>query len=139
MTRGIKRTRQKVIIMHNPTKIDQNQLLLVRSPNLGSDDVIVSGTMNLSFNIKLSLMANPKRALGSNVDRVIVKKLVVKFEGNEILGIENFDMFTCYRNLCQTKLEKWNAVRQDIIHSSSCTENCMKLQINALDKNALSR
>ena len=38
---GIKGTRQKVIVTHNPSEIDQNQLLLVRFPNLGSDDVII--------------------------------------------------------------------------------------------------
>ena len=51
---------------------------------------------NLSFNIKLSSMANPKRALVSNIGRAIVKKLAVKFEGNEILGVDDFDMFACY-------------------------------------------
>ena len=45
---GIKGTRQKVIVTHNPSKIDQNQLLLVRFPNLGSDDVIIPGTVKLS-------------------------------------------------------------------------------------------
>ena len=57
---GIKGTRQKVIVTHNPSKIDQNQLLLVRFPNLGSDDVIVPGMVNLSFNIELSATADPK-------------------------------------------------------------------------------
>ena len=32
--------------------------------------------------------------------------------------------------------EKQNAVRQGIIHSSGCTENCIKLRINAKDKSA---
>ena len=50
---GIKGTRQKVIVTHNPSEIDQNQLLLVRFPNLGSDDVIIPGTVNLSFNIEI--------------------------------------------------------------------------------------
>ena len=50
----MKGTRQKVIVTHNPSEIDQNQLLLVRFPNLGSDDVIVPGMANLSFNIELS-------------------------------------------------------------------------------------
>ena len=50
--KGIKETRQKVIVTHNPSKIDQAQLLLVRSPNLGDDDVIIPGTANLSFNIE---------------------------------------------------------------------------------------
>ena len=94
--KGIKGTRQKVIVTHNPSKIDQNQLLLVRFPNLGSDDVIVPGTTNLSFNIELSATADPKRTLVSNIGRVIVKKLSVKFEGNEILSIDNFDIFACY-------------------------------------------
>ena len=82
---GLKGTRQKVIVTHNPSDIDQNQLLLVRFPNLGSDDVIVPGTVNLSFNIKLSTTADPKRTLVSNVGRAIIKKLAVKFEGNEIV------------------------------------------------------
>ena len=32
--KGIKETRQKVIVTHSPSEIDQNQLLLVRFPNL---------------------------------------------------------------------------------------------------------
>ena len=57
---GIKGTRQKVIVAHNPSEIDQNQLLLVRFPNLGSDDVIVTGMAKLSFNIELSSTAGTK-------------------------------------------------------------------------------
>ena len=49
--KGIKGTRQKIILTHIPSEIDQNQELLVRFPNLGSDDVIIPGTANLSFNI----------------------------------------------------------------------------------------
>ena len=94
--KGIEGTRQKVIVTHNPSEIDQNQLLLVRFPNLGSDDVIVPGMANLSFNIESSSTADPKRTLVSNIGRAIVKKLAVKFEGNEILSIDNFDIFSCY-------------------------------------------
>ena len=56
-------------------------LLLVRFPSLGSDDVIVARTANLSFNTGLSSKADPNRTLVSNIDRVIIKKLAVKFEG----------------------------------------------------------
>ena len=72
-------------------------------------------------------MADPKRALVSDIGKAIVKKLVVKFEGNEILGVDDFNMFACYRDLWKTESEKWNAVKQGIIHSGGCTENCMKL------------
>ena len=52
---GIKGTRQKVIATHNPSEINQNRLLLVRFLNLGSDDVIVPGTVNLSFKVVRNL------------------------------------------------------------------------------------
>ena len=59
----LKGTKQKIIIIHNPSEIDQNHQLLVRFPNLGNDDVIVPGTVNLSFNNELSSKADPNRTL----------------------------------------------------------------------------
>ena len=117
--RGIKGTRQKVIVTHNPSEIDQAQELLVRFPNLGSDDVIIPGTANFSFNTELFS---------------IVKKLAVKFEGNEILSVDDFGVFACYRDLWKTKSEKRNAIQQGIISSGGCMPNCIKLRINAGDK-----
>ena len=73
--KGIKGTRQKVIVIHNPSEIDQAQLLLVRFPNLGSDDVIVPGTVNLSFNIELSSTVDANRTLVSNIGRAIIQKV----------------------------------------------------------------
>ena len=104
--KGIKGTRQKVIVTHNPSEVGQNQLLMVKFPNLASDDVIVLGTANLSFNIELTSITDPKRKLVSNIGRAIVQQLSVKFEGNEILCIDDFDIFACYRDLWKTKSEK---------------------------------
>ena len=132
--KGIKGTRQKVIVTHNPSEIDQNQMLEVRFPNLGSDDVIVPGTTNLSFNISLTSATDPNRTLVSNIGRAIVKKLAVKFEGNEVLSIDDYDIFACYKDLWKTKSEKTNAVRQGIISNDGCTTNCMKLRIGAGNK-----
>ena len=87
--------------MHKPSEIDRPELL-VRFPNLGSDDVIVAGTVNLSFNIELSLMSDPKKVLVSNIGRAIVEKLPVKFKGNEILGVDEFNVFACYQDLWKT-------------------------------------
>ena len=68
---------------------------------------------NLSFNIELTSVADLNRTLVSNIGRAIVKKLAVKFEGNEIMSVGDFDVFACYQDL-------WK-----------CTENCIKLRINA--------
>ena len=132
----IKGIRQKVIVTHNPSEIDQNQELLVRFPNLGSDDVIIPGTANLSFNIELTSTLNANRTLVSNIGRAIIKKLAVKFEGNEIMSVDNFDVLTCYRDLWKTKSEKKNAIQQGIISNDGCTENCIKLRINSGNKDA---
>ena len=90
---------------------------------------------NLSFNIELSTTVDANRTLVSNIGRAIVKKLEVKFEGNEILSIEDFDIFACYRDLWKTKSEKRNAIQQGIISTDRCMENCIKLRINAGHKN----
>ena len=85
MPKGIEGIRQKVIVTHNPSEIDQSQILEVKFPNLGNDDVIIPGIVNLSFNIELSSTTNLKE-----------KKLTVKFEGNEIMSIDDYDIFACY-------------------------------------------
>ena len=72
----------------------------------------------------------------SNIGRAIVKKLAVKFEGNEIMSVDDYDIFACYRDLWKTKSEKRNAICQGIISTDRSTENCIKLRINAGDKNA---
>ena len=134
--KGIKGTRQKVIVTHNPSKIDQAQELLVRFPNLGSDDVIIPGMANLSFNIELTSTVDANRTLVSNIGRAIIKKLAIMFEGNEIMSIDDVNVFVCYRDLWKTKSEKRNAIHQGIISNDGCMENCIKLQLNAGDKNA---
>ena len=93
--KGIKGTRQKVIVTHNPSEIDHAQLQEVKFPNLGSDDVIIPGTA-FFFNIELTSIVDANRTLVSNIGRAIVKKLAVKFEGNEIMSIDNYDIFACY-------------------------------------------
>ena len=134
--KGIKGTRQKVIVTHNPSEIDQAQELLVRFPNLGSDDIIISGMANLSFNVELTSTVDANRTLVSNIGRANIKKFTVKFEGNKIMSVDNFNVLTCYRDLWKTKSEKRNVIHQGIISNDGCTENCIKLRINAGNKDA---
>ena len=69
---------------------------------MGNDDVIIPGMGNLSFNIELTSTIDPNRTLVNNIGRAIVKKLAVKFEGNEIMSVDDFDVFACYRDLWKT-------------------------------------
>ena len=52
------------------------------------------------------------------------------------MNVDDYDLFACYRDLWKTKSEKRNATRQDITSTEGCTEHCIKLRINAGDKNA---
>ena len=89
---------------------------------------------NLSSKIELPSTAHANRTLVSNVGRAIVKKLAVKFEGKEILSIDDFGVFACHLDLWKTKSEKRNAIRQSIISNDWCMEHCIKLRINTGDK-----
>ena len=91
--------------------------------------------MKLSFNVELTSTSDPNRILVSNIGRAIIKKLAVKFEGNEIMSMDDYDIFACYQDLWKTKSEKRNAIRQGIISNDGCMENCIKLRIHAGDKN----
>ena len=112
----IKGTRQNAILTHNPSEIDQAQ--------------------ELSFNIELSSTVDANRTLVSNIGRAIIKKLAVKFEGNEIMSLDDFNVLASYRDLWKTKSEKRNAIHQGIISTDGCMENCIKLRINAGNKDA---
>ena len=49
---------------------------------------------------------------------------------------DNYDIFACYQDLWKTKSEKRNVIQQGINSTDGCTENCIKLRINACHKNA---
>ena len=52
------------------------------------------------------------------------------------MSVDDFDVLACYQDLWKTKSEKRNAIRQGIISTDRWMENCIKLRINAGDKNA---
>ena len=88
------------------------------------------------MNIELTSAIDPNRTLVSNIGRAIIKKLALKFEGNEIMSTDNFDVLACDRDLWKTKSERRNALQQGIISTDGCMENCIKLRINAGNKDA---
>ena len=76
-SKGIKGTRQKVVVTNNPSTIGENQLLTVRFPNLGKDDVIVPGSARLDFNISLESTKDANRTI-VHIGRAIIKKIYIK-------------------------------------------------------------
>ena len=68
---GVMAVRQSVVVTNNPATIDQNQQLLVRFPNMGSNDVVVPGSARLAFTISLA-STDANRTLVQNIGRAAV-------------------------------------------------------------------
>ena len=132
---GLKAKKNTIIVTNNPSQIDQNQMLNVRFPNLSANDLIVPGTAKLTFDITLS-STNKNRTLVKNIGRAIIKKFVVKFDGNEVLSIDDYDVLMCYVDLWMNTWEKedHNAIFQGIVIDEAQTENVIKHRINSSDK-----
>ena len=77
--------------MNNPSTIRPDELLTVHFPDLKENQVMIPGTMKLTFNISPAAI-NANRTLVKNLGRNIIRKLVVKLEGNEIISIDNYDI-----------------------------------------------
>ena len=110
---GVKGTRQSVVVINNPSIIDQNQHLLVRFSNLGTNDVIVPRTARLAFTIELT-SKDPNATVYQNLSRAIVKKPTIKISGNEVTLIDDSDIFHCYVDLWKSPSERINMTYQGI-------------------------
>ena len=124
---------QHIIKMNNPSTISPDELLTVRFPDLKENQVIIPSTMKLTFNISLA-GTDVNRTLVGNLGRNIIRKLVVKLKGNEIISIDDYDILYSYYDCWKCKTERLNAVFQGIVEADGETENAIKHQINATDK-----
>ena len=106
---------------------------MVRFPDLKENQVIIPGTTRLTFNIALA-GTYVNRTLVKNLGRNIIRKLVVKLDGNEIISIDDYDVLFSYIDSWKTATERRNAVFQGIVETDGQTENAIKHWINATDK-----
>ena len=127
----VKGVRQSIVITNNPSTIDQNQQLLVRFPNLSMHDVIVPGTARLAFRITLN-SEDANRTEVQNLGRAIVKKTVIKISCNEVMSVDDSDVFNCYDDLWKTASERKNDQYQGI--DTSGNRNARRIRIDAGNK-----
>ena len=118
--------------MNNPSIIGPDELLTVRFPDLkeNHDQVIIPGTTKLTFNISLSGIDTNRTFVGNFV-RNIMRKLVVKLEGNEIISTDDYDILYSYYDCWKSTTKRCSAVFQGIVEACGQTENAIK---HAADK-----
>ena len=124
---------QHIIKTNNPSTIGPDELLTVRFPDLKENQVIIPSTTKLTFNISLA-GTDVNRTLVGNLGRNIIRKLVVKLEGNEIISTDDYDILYSYYDCWKTTTERRNAIFQGIVEAEGQTENAIKHRINATDK-----
>ena len=130
---ALKGLRQHIIKTNNPSTIGPSELLTMRFPDLKENQVIIPGTTKLTFNTTLA-GTDVNRTLVKNLGRNIIRKLVVKLDGNEIISIDDYDVLFSYIDSWKTATERCNAVFQGIVETDGQTENAIKHRINAGDK-----
>ena len=129
---ALKGLRQHIIKTNNPSTIGPGELLTVRFPDLKENQVIIPGTTKLTFNITLA-GTDVNRTLVGNLGRNIIRKLVAKLEGNEIISIDDYDILYSYYDCWKCATERYNAVFQGIVETDGQIENAIKHRINAGD------
>ena len=124
---------QHIMKTNNPSTIGPGELLTVRFPDLKENQVIIPSTTKLTFNISL-VGTDVNRTLVGNLGRNIIRKLIVKLEGNEIISTDDYDVLCSYHDCWKCKTERLNALFQGIVEADGQTENAIKHRINATDK-----
>ena len=110
---GVKGIRQSVLITNNPITIDPNQQLSVRFPNLSDNDMIVPRSARLAFTITLT-SKDANATVFQNLGKAIIKKITTRISGNEIMSVDDSDIYQCYIHLWSTPTERVNVVYQGI-------------------------
>ena len=66
--------------------------------------MIVPGTARLAFKITLN-SEDANRTVVQNLGRAIVKKTTIKISGNEVMSLDDSDVYHCYNDLWKAEQE----------------------------------
>ena len=130
---ALKGLHQHIMKTNNPSTIGPGELLTVCFPDLKENQVIIPSTTKLTFNISL-VGTDVNRTLVGNLGRNIIRKLVVKLEGNEIISIDDYDALYSYYDCWKCTNERLNAVFQGIVEADGQMGNAIEHRINSGDK-----
>ena len=102
-------------ITFNPTEANPGETLYVSVPKLGTNEVIVAGSLALVFNINLKLTgAHANNYLVQNVSRALVNKLVVKFAAATVQDTDSYNIYKTFEDLFLSMDKRENMLREGI-------------------------
>ena len=124
---GVKGIRQSVLITNNPSTIYQNEQLLVIFPNLINNGVIIPRSVRLAFEIDIT-SKDANATVYQNLGRAIVMKTTIRISGNQVMSIDDSDIYHCHIDLWKGTSELLNMAYQSI-----GKENMIKHRVAAAD------
>ena len=100
-------------ITFNPSEANPGERLEVRVPKLNKNEVLVPGSLALPFDIDLS-GGHANNYLVQNVSRALVSQQVVKFGGETLDDIVDFDVYKLFTDLFLPEETRGNMVAEGI-------------------------
>ena len=91
----------------------------------------MSSSQGLAFTISLT-STDANRTVVQNLGRAIVKKTTIKISGNEVMSVDDSDIFLCYQDLWKTAQERASAQYQGIDLSDD--RNVTRIRVGAGNK-----
>lgn len=128
---GVRGERQRVRLSNNPATVNEGEILRVKFPNLGDNDLIIPGTSRLAFSLSLT-GTDDNRTIVQNIGRALVSRICIRIAGNEVFALDDANIYHCYNDLWLPLNEKKNLQYRGIDVSDKA--NVTKLRIGAADK-----
>ena len=106
-------------ITFNPSAANPGETLYVSVPKLADNEVIVSGSLALEFNINLS-GGHANNYLVQTVSRALVDKFVVKFAATTVQDTVGYDIYKIFEDLFLSLNERTNMLLEGIQSLDLC-------------------
>ena len=117
-------------ITFNRSEANPGETLYVSVPKLNVNEVIVSGSLALVFNINLNITgAHANNYLVQNVSRALVDKFAVKFAATTVQDTDGYDIYKIFEDLFLSLNERTNMLSEGIQSLDLC-----KIRSGAGDK-----
>ena len=108
-------------ITFNPSEANPGETLYVSVPKLNVNEVIVSGSLALVFNINLKTTgAHADNYLVQNVSRALVDRLHVKFAATSVQDTVGYDIYKIVEDLFLSRDERDNMLSEGIQSVDLC-------------------
>ena len=113
-------------ITFTPSSANPGETLYINIPKLSGNNVLVPGSVKLSFNLVVTGHVN--NTLVNNVGRNLVSNFKVVLGGETLQDTKRYDLFMTYQDLFMSSKERFRKLKQGI-----STPNMRKLRTPAGD------